>query len=324
MAMNMTNFMAVKDDGDEVLGKILYYSLSSLLIDKVKLTEICSEMGFPYSGGKRLALADAFRSATGDICDSKVADVCGEKRTVKIYCRDNRSGGDGLSRELIKETLDHRTNEYKKLANLTFSRDYGFSYGDLAYDGHVDPMEYCEQAQRLFDLYQVCAGRKQVETILETYIDSLSAVKVVAHGRLYFVPRAYMHGLDVFEMFIGALEENNLHSNKKRAPLDANAMYVVDDEKQRQKMAAAFYRSVRRDIAEYSERAGHLIQSGSQSPAIMERWIARIDALRGKKREYEGVLQRELGETDEDFQSLSFLAQELQIRARGIRLKNCA
>jgi DNA integrity scanning protein DisA with diadenylate cyclase activity len=101
-------------------------------------------------------------------------------------------------------------------------------------------------------------------------------------------------------------------------------MYVVDDAKQREKMASAFYRSVRREIDEYAERANHLIQTGSQSAAIMERWAMRIQGLEKKKHEFEDVLRRELNELDDEFRSLGTLADELTIRARGLRVRKAA
>jgi hypothetical protein len=317
--MAMNNFIAVKDDGEGVLGKLLYYSLSSILIDKDELERICEDVGFPYTQSRRSAPADAFRNATGDISDAKTVKSAYGAERFKIYCRDNKSDGDVISRELVKETLDTTTNKYKKLANITFSKDYGFSYGDVAYDENVDPYEYCREAERLFELYQTCAGRKQIETLLEAFVDSLQAVKLLAHGKMYFIPREYMPKLDIFEDLIQLLEKHNQHESRNRAPLDANSMYVVDDAKQREKMAAAFYRSVRREIEEYSERADHLIQTGSQSAAIMEHWAVKIQGLETKKREYEDVLRRELGELDEEFRALGFLAEELAIRARGIR-----
>jgi hypothetical protein len=56
----------------------------------------------------------------------------------------------------------------------------------------------------------------------------------------------------------------------------------------------------------------------------MERWAMKIQSLDVKRREYEGVLQRELHDIDDEFRSLGYLEQELQIRARGIRLNNAA
>lgn len=80
------------------------------------------------------------------------------------------------------------------------------------------------------------------------------------------------------------------------------------------------YRSVRREIAEYEERVTHLIQSGSQSPKIMDRWVMRIQGLKEKKRNYENILKRELTDLDEEFTSLRYLSDELRIRAAGLRV----
>ena len=46
------------------------------------------------------------------------------------------------------------------------------------------------------------------------------------------------------------------------------------------------------------EMAVYLIQSGSRSPAGMERWVNKIATLEQKKQHYEEILRREL---DMDF-----------------------
>ena len=68
----------------------------------------------------------------------------------------------------------------------------------------------------------------------------------------------------------------------------------------------------------------YLIQSGSTSPTVMERWINKISALEGKKRHYEDILRRELDGLDDEFETLKFLSQELSIRVRGLRGKRVA
>lgn len=322
--MTSNNLIAVQNDGDGVLGKILYYSLSSVLVDKEALSEICTELDVPYTANRRVALADAFRSATGDIYDRKTVKGIYGAETFKVYCRDNKRENGITSRELVKETLGANTNEYKKLANITFSKDTGISYGDLVYDEHVEPLEYCREAVRLFELYQTSVGRKQIDTLLENFIGMLSASKLLSHGKMYFVPREHMQQLDVFELLVQQIEEANQLQNAFRYPLDANSMYVVDDAKQREKMAAAFYNTVKREIAEYSERANYFIQSESQSAVVMARWATKIQNLRVKKREYEEVLRRELSDLDDDLTSLDYLADELSIRARGLQMRKAA
>ena len=321
----MTNFKdmvgASAGDAEHMLGKFLYFSLASVLVEKDALAELCDSMGMPYAGAKRLSVSDAFRSATGDIRDRIVVMRDGEQKIFSVYCRDNEHAPDMLSRELVKETLNQHTNQYEKLANIQFDKtDQSFGYGDVSYDADVDAMAFCQRAENLFELYQRCANRRQIETICVNYLRSLEATKVTGNGHNYFVPRQSMEKVDAFEGFIDALNA----INKNNTFLTANSFYIIDDAKQRDKMTEEFYSAVKREIAEYQERADYLIKSGSTSPSIMERWINKISTLEEKKRHYETILRRELDGLDDEFETLKFLSQELSIRARGLRLQRAA
>ena len=99
------------------------------------------------------------------------------------------------------------TNEYRKLANITFNKTSKlFSYDNLVSDPFIDPLPYCMEAQRLFELYQNCAGRRQIETLLENYVDSMQAVKI-GRGHFFFVPRDFAARLQVFEDFVEMLAD---------------------------------------------------------------------------------------------------------------------
>ena len=179
--MNQTNntiqfsqFAAVSKDSDEVLGKILYYTLSSILIDREVLARLCDTVDFPYKPIRRSSLADAFRSATGDIYHRLVVKDAGVPQIINVYCRDNRGPKGIISRELVKETLHEDTNEYKKLANISLDRGSGvFSYDNLEADPNVDALSCCQEAQELFALYQTCASRRQIDTLLQNYLDTM-------------------------------------------------------------------------------------------------------------------------------------------------------
>ena len=321
----MTNFKdmvgASAGDAEHMLGKFLYFSLASVLVEKDALAELCDSMGMPYAGAKRLSVSDAFRSATGDIRERLVVVRDGEQKIFSVYCRDNEHASDMLSRELVKETLNQRTNQYEKLANIQFDKtDQTFGYSDVSYDADVDAMAFCQRAENLFELYQRCANRRQIETICVNYLRSLEATKVTGNGHNYFVPRQSMEKVDAFEGFIGALNA----INKSNTFLTANSFYIIDDAKQRDKMTEEFYSAVNREIAEYQERADYLIKSGSTSPSILERWVNKISTLEEKKRHYETILRRELDGLDDEFETLKFLSQELSIRARGLRLQRAA
>ena len=324
----MDNVFDMKDfigtsagDKEHMLGKFLYFSLSNLLVEKEALSQLCEEMDIPYTGGKRLSVADAFRSATGDIRERYPITSGGETHIYLAYCRDNKHTADMLSRELVKETLNQNTNQYEKLANISFDkRDHVFRCDNLMMDDVVDVRDCCRRAEELFELYQRCANRKQIETICTNFLLSLDATKLSIAGHMYFVPKTYMEKVDVFEDFITLL--GNL--NRNNTPLMVNSFYIIDDEKQRGKMTEEFYAAVKKEIAAYQERCDYLIQSGSQSPAVMDRWVLKVQGLEEKKKHYEQVLQRELDGLDDEFNTLKFLAQELQVRANSIRFQKAA
>jgi len=324
----MGNILDMKDfigtsQGDKahMLGKFLYFSLSSLLIDREALKKLCEETGIPYTGGTRLSVGDAFRSATGDIRERIPVTSMGETNIYLAYCRDNKRANDILSRELVKETLNQKTNRYEKLANISYDKKDGvFRCDNLVPDDAVDVRGCCRRAEELFELYKVCANRRQVETICVSYLRGLEATKLSITGHMYFVPRTFMDQVDAFEDFVSLLSG----LNKRGTPLMVNSFYIIDDEKQRGKMSEEFYAAVKKEIAAYQEKLDYLIKSGSQSPAVMDRWVLKVRGLEEKKKHYEQVLRRELDGLDDEFATLKFLSQELQVRAQNIRFQKAA
>lgn len=320
--LDINNFIAAADGNKEhMLGKFLYFTLANLLVEKEALSKLCDDTGITYTGGKRLSVADAFRSATGDIQERYPVTSMGETHIYQVYCRDNKRTGEILSRELVKETMHQKTNQYEKLANISYDKKYNvFRCDNLVPDDVVDVRGCCRRAEELFELYQRCANRKQVETICANYLRSLDATKLSITGHIYFIPRTYMDQVDIFEDFItllGSLNRNN-------TPLMVNSFYLIDDEKQRGKMTEEFYAAVKKEIAAYQERCDYLIKSGSQSPTVMDRWVLKVKSLEEKKKHYEQVLRRELDGLDDEFSTLKFLAQELQVRANSIRFQKAA
>lgn len=328
--IDMKNMLAVtQGEESHMLGKLLYFSISRILVDKKELEDLCQGMGIYFGSGNRLAVADAFRSATGDVRDRIVSRKSGELKIHQIYCRDNQRTSSGvISRELVKETLNQQTNQYIKLANISFDKEtHLFSYDNLVFDEDVDVVQYCQQAEDLFELYQTCANRRQIETICMSFVRSLEATKLGAKGHIYFVPRHTMERVNLFEDFVSEVASLNRADNvagNEHLPIAANSIFIIDDLKQRDKMAEAFYSAVKEEIEKYQERADYFIKSGCRSASVMERWVLRIQGLEEKKRHYEEVLRRELDGLDEEFSALKMLSQELSIRARGLRFQNAA
>lgn len=320
-SVNMESLFAVKNDSGDVLGKLLYFGLSNVLIERNKLIQICGDLNLPVTVGARISEVDSFRSATSDIYDRIADRKYGELRVRKVYCRDNDKSEKVVSRELVCETLDHSTNSYEKLANLYYYKDSKFfDYFIESYGSDLNISKYCEQAKEFFELYKYCVGRSQLENLTDSFLASMESLKVNVHGKLYFIPRKNMHMVDLFEDFIQSINDNN----KRSGALTVNSLYVADDEKQRGKMTEEFYHSARQEINTYMERIEHLIKNDTSNPALLERWVSKVNTLEAKKRDYENLLRHELDELDDQYGTLRFLSGELSVRANKLRLEKCA
>lgn len=324
MNNSMEQFMAIhSEDGTngDILGKYMYYSLPKLIVKAERVREICDQIGFPIMVNENISVTDAFRSATGEIHDKIEEPYGSEIKVCRIYCRDNkRVDADVLSRELIEETLYESTNSYRKLANITLDKMSGeMVLSDVDFTSDRDILGYFEQAEKLFRLYQDCVGNRSIETMAEKYIFGLHAISISARGHHYFIPKAYMHGINLLEDFMELVGRENLftYSTGRDAKyISINSMYVADDAKQRGKMSREFYLDMGREIEEYQRRIIKLIQSGNSSQKILDRWELKIQSLESKKREYEDILKQDLSGVDEEFTMLRDMCNQFRLSVR--------
>ena len=230
------------------------------------------------------------------LCESMGIPYTGSTR---LSLGDAFRSATGDIRERVPVTVDGETNIY-----LAYCRDNKRTAGIFSRE------LVKETLNRETNRYE-----KLANIICVNFLRGMEATKLSVTGHMYFVPRTFMERVDIFEDFITLLSG----LNKKQTPLVVNSFYIIDDAKQRDKMTEEFYLAVKKEIAAYQEKCDYLIKSSSQSPAVMERWVLKVQALEEKKRHYEGVLQRELDGLDDEFSVLKLLSQELQVRARSIR-----
>ncbi len=326
------NYMVINSEtgqSEDIMGKYMYYSLPKMFIKADKVREICEKLNFPVNARENISKTDAFKSATGDIRDRIEEKVDGKLKIRKIYCRDNkRIENEVISRELVEETLYEKTNSYRKLANITLDKATGkMVLSDVEFSSGVDVYKYFDEAQRLFEMYQDCIGNSGIETMANKYVFGMHALNISARGYHYFVPKAYMQGISLLEDFMELISQENLfeYKNKRDSKyISINSMYVVDDEKQRKKMAYEFYQSMGAEIEEYQRRIEKLIRNGNSSQAILDRWELKIRALESKKREYEILLKQNLSGMDENFMILRNMCDQFKYNVRASSLSGLA
>lgn len=309
----MESLMAVHQNSEGIIGKFFYYSTSSILIPKTKFIEIGQAYGLPKFKPAKESRASAYRCATTALKDRvTVKGSDGTSHIYRIYCRDNKKeDAKYITRELVKETLNSRTNEYKKLANICFDKDNEIVIVENeVYDSDVDIRNYCLKAEELYERYCNCYTSDQVDSVIDDMLCRMQANSISIKGNLFFIPKQYLSLLNLLEDYIESLSKENLNTNL----VHSNSMFVVDDERQRQKMTDEFYANYKRDIEFYQERIQHFIDNGCDSQAVIQRWMQKINALQMKKQTYEEILQRQLDDLNSDYAMLQMQGQELAVR----------
>jgi hypothetical protein len=232
--MKLNDYIAVQKNTEGILGKMMYYSVSNILIDREEFQRIGRDFGLPKIKPARESPSDAFSKATSALYERIVVNNGNSATAYRIYCRKNmKTAKDSVSCELVKEEMCESTNHYKKLMNIEFDKSTeNIRFCNKEYDCDIDLDTFCDKMLRLYQLYRTCYNSTHVETVLESLLESMQANKISIRGRIFFVPKQNLNWVSLFEDFIGAISAKN--SNIGNAT--CNSMFVVDDEKQRLKM----------------------------------------------------------------------------------------
>ena len=310
---NMESIIAVKDETEGIIGKIFYYSIAGILVPRQQFEDVGTALGLPKFKPAKASKSGAYRNATTAIKDTVTVKDANGAKVYRIYCRDNtKESSDSISRELIKETLGSRTNDYTKLANIIFDKQTETVYSENeAFDSDVDVQAYCREAEELYDRFCDCYTTDQVKSVIEDQLERMQANKISINGNIYFIPNQYLPSLNILEDYIETLSNYNLNTS---CTIVCNSMHVVDSERQRSKMAEEFYNNFRRDIEMYEKAIQGFIDNGGTRKEVIERWLKKIDALWEKKSTYEDILKQSLNSLNSDFSTLKMQAQELMVR----------
>ena len=292
------------------------------MVKRDKFIEIGLSFGLPKYKPVKESKSSAYRNATTAIKDRIQVKDGGGTQVYRIYCRDNKKeDATHIYRELVKETLESRTNSYKKLANIIFDKETETMYCENEiYDSDVDVTEYCRRAMELYERLCTCYTTDHVESVIQDQLDRMQANKISIHGNLYFIPNPYLPLLNILEDYIDAISQYNLGGGL----VMSNSMFVVDDDRQRQKMTEEFYINYKRDIEQYKERIQHFIDNGCTSPTVISRWLLKLKALQEKKNTYEEILKQKLNALNSDYAMLQMQSEELRVRSLQGQMKLAA
>lgn len=209
--VNLSEIMTTASDGEGVLGKIVFYGLGGIMIDREEFERLRAACQFSAPTNFRSTPADAFRSATGDLHDRLVRGT----QIYKVYCRDNRQRRHTISRELVLEEVDSTTNMYTKLANIVLDKESEIiTLEDAAYNPIVDSQPYFDQVQESFQLVPAAASTAGRWIPCSQNAGRHGGRQDTVTRGMYFVPRQHMARIDVFEDFLETMNEHALSENQ--------------------------------------------------------------------------------------------------------------
>jgi|GEM_PF-272848 len=321
--MDFKELIAINGDqskNEMILGQLLYMSLGSMLIKREDMQDILEILGIDEKYmPRKLQYTDAFRSATTEA--STKLSVNG--KCIKLYMRDNlKDKSKGIiSRELVKEIVgwDNHYTQVGKFRYDTENKTMSYELADYNSDISVHQLqELADKVEALFELYKESYNRNSVETIINNLLENMDTSKVTQHGKLYFVPRYKLNEVMKLEELGELLNEKNYLANMgvNYAPVTINAIYVINDDKQRKNFEQSFYTTVQNELELYQNRLTHFINNGSKSEKIIGRWLEKIKELNDKKGKYELLFNKSLSKLNDEFENVEFLATELQMRLR--------
>ena len=101
----MQSFMGVNEGNGGIIGKLLYYSTSNILIPKNTFVQLGKAFNLPKVKPARESKSSAYRYATTALKERVVTKNLSGTHIYRIYCRDNKQDTSavicrGLSRKL--------------------------------------------------------------------------------------------------------------------------------------------------------------------------------------------------------------------------------
>ena len=167
---------AGQSNQEDLLGKMVYYSLSDVLMERAEFEKIRAACNIGCRAGTRISSANAFRAATGDVKGRvEIGGYSG-----KVYFRDNKQRKGWISRELVMEEPDDHTNLYTKVANVVFNRNTEtLCLENVSGASPVNAQDFYAQVCNLYEKYRRCVNRRQVETVATNMLAEMNAITKV-------------------------------------------------------------------------------------------------------------------------------------------------
>ncbi len=260
---------------NSTLGHLVYFSLADLQIGRGSFEEACRMLGSIPRHKDDFVTERAWQKLLSEMAEHRL--IHGESHQFFYRPTDTSSIFELVVEDAAGPSIP---------AKVQLEKEQGAFAVHYTEPPSPAVMDFIRKTETAFCGLRGQVNTKHAEYAAEAYLDSLMAVKLNLHGRLYFVPRPHISGIPRLLRFLELLEQKK----SSAPPLTRNSLPVPDCPVQRRAIGEEFQRSFQIKADRCIQTAEYLLESDSPSLSVRQRWHDKISLLLERKRLYEGIL----------------------------------
>lgn len=201
----LENAVAAKQERDNLIGHLVWYSVSECLIDRTTLRSYLKRVGLDEGYmPMEIRPSDAFRKAT-KLLEQKLAPTADPNIRCNYLVREMPVTKDEIERRLVVETVDseNRRLDYNPKA-ATFileKKTWAFSYYAATYELE----KVCRQVASDFEIFKTHHDSRAIRSMIYSMLANMAPINVRPSGGVYFIPIQYRLELEKMVSFVRLL-----------------------------------------------------------------------------------------------------------------------
>ncbi len=292
MTGRLEDLRAVNNGGGDFIGRLLWFSVSDMKVDRDTLEDLFSQAGIDHKYlPKGISPRDALRRATKEIEVKREPN--GQKGVyTNLLVREVTCDKERLVRQVVRETVDSDNTRlgYDVIASVVLE---GQDYPALNVQGMGISLHPKEQRlidsvyDRFSDAIDYYNG-KNVRDIVKKVLFDCNPVSVRPSGGVYFVPEDYsnvVEGLKEFTNALGPYSTTGENTKMYSVP-------VIDTAEQREMVVDSLEAQVT-TMAEGILKEMAEAESGVLTKRRATQFVDRIKAMKTSVEEYKEWLESE-------------------------------
>lgn len=303
---NMNNLYAVKGgNADNILGNLVWFSVSDMEILRDDLVKLAANVGLPEKYVPApIRPSDAFRRATSEIGGVLRA---GEEITEVLMVREVLSSEERVVRHLIKESRDKKNVRlnYQQIGEIEYERQWG-SIKTIALTDEARPA--LRKAKMQYNKYRDYFVGDHLRKMIKTVLGECQAIGVRPAGAVYFTPAVHEGTVKAINSLVKLLPGNSVEmhylpvinaAEQKQMLEEKLRGHVLSQVSQIGSMLGgnAEVLGVKKTLASLAaEFATTLRDRKVVSKATANNAIQQLQGLKQQVGEYESLLEANLGE----------------------------